>query len=395
MEDNDVVIVAAARTPIGTYGGMFREIRAVDLSVPIMQELIKKANIDPAFIDDVAWGCCYQRTYEETNIARVAALRAGIPKETPAFTIQRVCTSSMWAIIAGVQAIRLMDAEVIMAGGVESMSTVPYTIDALRWGARMNHVEIRDAMWDGLTCLGTGIGMGMTAENITELYKIPREEQDEAAYNSHMKAVDAIKKGRFKEEIVPIFVPQPKGTPVLRDTDEHPRADTTIERLSKLPPVFRKDGTVTAGNSSGINDGSAGVIIMSQKKAKEFGIKPLAKIISYSVVGVDPDIMGIGPIPATKKALRKANMNLDAIELIEVNEPFAAVFLAIKKELGLNPSITNVNGGGISLGHPVGATGARLVVTLLYEMMRRNLKKGLATLCGGGGVATAIIIERN
>jgi len=210
-----------------------------------------------------------------------------------------------------------------------------------------------------------------------------------------MKAVDAIRKGRFKQEIVPIFVPQPKGEPILKDTDEHPRADATIEKLSKLPPIFKENGTVTAGNSCGINDGAAGVIIMSRKKAKELGISPLAKIVSYSVVGVDPDIMGIGPVPATKKALDKINMTLDGIEMIEVNEPFSAVFLAIKKELRLNPDITNVNGGGISLGHPVGATGARLVVTLLHEMGRRNLKRGLATLCGGGGVGTAIIIDRD
>ena len=390
-----IVIVAAARTPIGTFGGMFKDMRAVALSVPMMQELIKRANIDPAMIDDVLWGCCYQRTYEETNIARIAVLKAGIPKETPAVTIQRVCTSSMWAIISGAQAIKLGDAEVIMAGGVESMSTVPYTVDNLRWGIRMKNVEMRDAMWDGLTCIGTGVNMGTTAENLAEIYKITREEQDEMAWNSHMKAVDAIRKGRFKEEIVPIFVPQPKGEPVLKDTDEHPRADTTIQRLSKLPPGFKENGTVTAGNSYGINDGSAGVVMMSRKRAKELGINPLAKIVSYSVVGVDPDIMGIGPVPATKKALDKVNMTLDDIEMIEVNEPFAAVFLAIKKELKLNPNITNVNGGGIALGHPVGATGARLVVTLLHEMGRRNLKRGLATLCGGGGVATTIIIERD
>jgi len=326
-------------------------------------------------------------------MARVAALKAGIPVEVPAFTIHRTCTSSMQAVVSGAQAIKLEDASIVLAGGTESMSTVPYTLDGVRWGLRMNHAELRDAMWDGLTQLGTGVGMGMTAENLAEKFNISREDQDEMAYTSHMRATTAIKEGKFKDEIMPFEIVQRKGDPKVVDTDEHPRPDTTLESLAKMKPAFKKDGTVTAGNASGINDGSAGVLIMSLEKAKDLEVKPIARIVSYGVAGVDPDIMGYGPVPSTRKALAKAGLTLDDMDLIEVNEAFAAQYLAVERELKLDREITNVNGSGIALGHPVGCTGVRLIVSLLYEMKRRQSKMGLATLCSGGGMGMTITIE--
>ena len=392
---DDVVIVAAVRTPIGSYGGVFKEMRAPSLTVPVMQELVRRTAIDPGIIDDVIWGCCYQRTKDETNLARVAALQAGIPVEVPAVTIHRTCTSAMTSLVFGTQAIRSDDADVILAGGTESMSTVPFTVDEVRWGAQMKHVELRDAMWDGLTQLGSGVGMGITAENVAKRYNISREAQDELALLSQRRAVSAIKDGRFKDEIVVVTVPKRKSAGVVVDTDEHPRADVTLEKLSKMSPAFQKEGTVTAGNSSGINDGSAGVLIMSRSKAQSLGIRPLARVVSYAVAGVDPDYMGIGPVSATRKALQKAGLSLGDIDLWEVNEAFAAQYLAVEKELGLDRNITNVNGSGIALGHPVGASGIRIVVTLLHEMARRNLRTGLATLCSGGGMGMAVIVERD
>jgi acetyl-CoA C-acetyltransferase len=393
MEKRDAVIVAAARTAIGTYGGTLKDIRATELTAPLMKEVIARAGVDAGLIDDVMWGCCYQRTKDETNMARVSSLKAGIPVEVPAFTIHRTCTSAIQAVVSASQAIKLGDASVVLAGGTESMSTVPYTLDGLRWGVKMNHVELRDAMWDGLTQLGTGSGMGMTAENLAEKYNISREDQDELAYTSQMRAVSAIKEGRFKDEIMPFEIAQRRGNPKIFDTDEHPRADTTVESLAKLRPAFKKDGTVTAGNASGMNDGAAGVLLMSSEKAEQLGLTPLAKIISYGVAGVDPDIMGYGPVPATHKALAKADLTMDDIDLIEANEAFAAQYLAVERELKLDRQITNVNGSGIALGHPVGCSGVRLMVTLLYEMKKRESKLGLATLCSGGGMGMSIIIE--
>lgn len=395
MDANDVVIVSACRSAIGTYGGQFREMRNVPLGVPVMKAAIERAGIDPAVIDDVGWGCCYQRAENEVNVARVTAINAGVPVEVPAFTVMRVCTSSMWSIAEGMMAIRLGYNDVFLTGGVESMSTVPYTIDAVRWGARMNHVQVRDMMWDGVTAIGVGPAMGITAENLAEKYDISREEQDQLAYESNMKAVAAIQKGRFKEEIVPIEVPGHKGKTVVVDTDEHPRADVTPEKLARLKPSFKKGGTVTAGNASGINDGAAAMVIMRKSKADELGIKPMARIVDYSVVGVDPDIMGWGPVPATEKLLENTGLSLSDIGLIEINEAFAAQYLACEKGLGLSDrrDTINVNGSGISLGHPVGATGTRMVTTLLYEMRRRDVRYGLATLCGGTGMGMAMIIE--
>ncbi|MCF8024754.1 MAG: thiolase family protein [Desulfobacteraceae bacterium] len=395
MDANDVVIVSAVRSPIGTYGGQFRQVRNVPLGVPVMKAAIDRAGIDPGVIDDVGWGCCYQRAENEVNVGRVTAIKAGVPVEVPGYTVMRVCVSSMWSIASGMMAIRQGYNSVFLTGGVESMSTVPYTIDSLRWGARLNTVEARDMMWDGVTAIGVGPAMGVTAENLAEKYDISREAQDQLAYESHMKAVSAINEGRFKEEIVPLEVPGPKGKTVVVDTDEHPRADTSVDKLAKLKPNFKEGGTVTAGNASGINDGAAAMVIMRRSRADELGVTPMARIVDFSVVGVDPDIMGWGPVPATEKVLDRAGLKLSDMGLIEINEAFAAQYLACEKGLGLGGrrDIINVNGSGISLGHPVGATGTRMVTTMLYEMRRRNVQYGLATLCGGGGLGMAMIIE--
>lgn len=395
MKLDDVVIVSAVRSAIGAYGGQFKDVLGVPLGVPVMTEAIKRSGIDPSVIDDVGWGCCYQRATNEVNVARITAIKSGVPVEVPAFTVMRVCTSSMWAIAQGSMAIRQGFNSVFMAGGVESMSTVPYTIDSLRWGARMNNVVVRDMLWDGVTAIGVGPAMGITAENLAEKYNISRRAQDELAYQSHMKAVAAIKEGRFKDEIVPIEVPGRKGTTKIADTDEHPRADTSVAALSKLAPVFTQGGCVTAGNASGISDGAAAVLIMRKSRADDLGIKPMARIVDFSVVGVDPDYMGWGPVPATEKLLQQTGLKLSDMGLIELHEAFAAQYLACEIGLDLTKKreIVNVNGSGVSLGHPVGATGARLVVTLLHEMRRRNVQYGLATLCGGGGLGMAMIIE--
>jgi acetyl-CoA C-acetyltransferase len=395
MDSNDVIIASAVRSAIGTYGGQFKEVRNVPLGVPVMKAAIDRAGIDPAVIDDVGWGCCYQRAENEVNVGRITAIKAGVPVEVPAYTVMRVCTSSLWSIAQGMMAIRQGYNSVFLTGGVESMSTVPYTLDGMRWGARMNHVEARDMMWDGVTAIGVGPAMGITAENLAEKYNISREEQDQLAYESNMKAVAAIKEGRFKEEIIPIEVPGRKGKVVVVDTDEHPRADVTVEKLSQLQPSFKKGGTVTAGNSSGINDGAAAAVIMSKAKADELGVRPLARIVDFSVVGVDPAIMGWGPVPATEQLLKKTGLKLSEIGLIEINEAFAAQYLACEKGLNLTRrrDVINVNGSGISLGHPVGATGTRMVTTLLHEMRRRNIQYGLSSLCGGTGMGMAMIIE--
>ena len=394
MDKREPVIVAAARTPVGTFGGMFRDLHDTDLSVVVVKELVKRARLEDQRIDDLNWGCCYQRTTREANLARVVAIHAGLSEETPGATLQRVCTSALQAIVYASWAIRLGEAEIVIAGGSESMSTVPYIIEGARWGLRMRENVIRDPMWDGLTLLGVGPAMGITAENVAEKYNISREEQDQFAVLSQQRAGKAIKKGRFKEEIVPVPVPQRRGEPKLMDTDEHPRPDTSLETMAKLLPAFKEGGTVTAGNASGINDGAAGVVVMSWDKTQELGLKPIARVVSSGLSAVDPAYMGLSPIPATKKALSKAGWTLEDLELIELNEAFAAQYLGCEKELGLNREITNVNGGGIALGHPVGCTGARITVTLLHEMEKRGVKKGMASLCGGGGVGLSVLYER-
>jgi len=388
----NVVIVSGCRTPIGTIGGQFKFITSLGLSIPVMQALVERAGIDSAMIDDVIWGCNYQRTYLENNLARVAFVKAGLPTSVPGITIHRNCTSSMSSIQMGYYQIKAGEADCIMAGGADSMSTAPHMVFNARYGQKFGHMELRDSMWDSLTNLGIGPAMGVTAENVAEKYEITREEQDRYALLSQQRACAAIDAGKFKEEIIPVTVKDKKSL-VVYDTDEYPKRDVTLEALSKLKPVFKEGGTVTAGNSSGMNDGASGVILMEEEKAKELGVPILARIVSVATTGIEPEIMGLGPVSATQKALKKAGLSLSDIELIEVNEAFAAQYLGCEKLLGLNREITNVNGGGISLGHPVGATGSRIVVTLIHEMRRRNNRYGLATLCAGGGMGTAVIVE--
>ncbi len=390
---NDVVIVSACRTAIGKFGGQFKNASALDLTIPIMQALVNRANIDAGIIDDVIWGCNYQKTYKENNLARVAAIKAGLPNTVPGITIHRNCTSSMSAVQMGYYQIKCGEADVIMAGGTDNMTNASYTIEKMRYGTKFGHSEVRDSMWDSLTNLGVGPAMGVTAENLAEKYDISREEQDKLSVQSHERAIQAIDKGIFKDEIVPIILKSRKGTTTI-ETDEHPRRDTTMESLSGLKTSFKENGTVTAGNASGINDGSAGVLLMSAMKAEELGIPIMGKIIATATVGVEPEIMGIGPVPAIRKVFKKSQLSLMEIDLIEINEAFAAQYLACEKELDLKREITNVNGSGISLGHPVGASGARLITTLLYELSRKNIEYGLASLCAGGGMGTAIIIKR-
>jgi acetyl-CoA C-acetyltransferase len=390
----DVVIVSACRTAIGKHGGGLRRLSALDLTIPVMQEVMRRAGVDPELIDDVIWGCNYQKTYLENNLARVAAVKSGIPISVPGITVHRNCTSSMSAVQMGYYQIRCGEADVILAGGTDSMSNASYTVEKMRWGSRLGHAEMRDSMWDSLTSLGIGPAMGITAENLAEKYGVTRQEQDAFSLLSHQRAIQAIDEGRFKREILPLQVKKGKDVAIF-DTDEHPRRDATLEALSALKPAFKEGGTVTAGNASGINDGASGLLIMSAKKAGELKVPVMARIVSTATVGVDPDIMGIGPVYATEKALKKAGMKLDQMELIEINEAFAVQYLACEKVMGLNREITNVNGSGIALGHPVGCTGTRIMTTLLYEMEKRDAKKGLATLCAGGGMGTAVILERS
>jgi acetyl-CoA C-acetyltransferase len=389
---NEVVIVAACRTAIGRHGSAFKNLSALELTLPVMKELLKRSTMDPGLMDDVIWGCNYQKTYMENNLARVAAVKAGIPDTVPGITVHRNCTSSMSSLQMGYYQIKCGEADAIMAGGTDSMSNAQYTMEKMRWGTRMGHAEVRDSMWDSLTSLGIGPAMGITAENLAEQYGISRKAQDEFALFSHEKAVKAIDQGRFKEEIVPVEV-RDKKTTTLIDTDEHPRRDMTLDAISKLKPSFKPGGTVTAANASGINDGSAGLILMSEQKARDLGLKVMARIVSTATTGVAPDIMGIGPVSSTRKALEKAGLTLEDMDLVELNEAFAAQYLACEMGLGLNRDITNVNGGGIGLGHPVGATGARITTTLIYEMKKRNSTLGLATLCAGGGMGTSLIVE--
>lgn len=388
----NVVIVSAVRTPIGTMGGQFKSITSLDLSIPVMQSLVDSAGIDPTMIDDVIWGCNYQRTFKENNIARVAFVKAGFPTSVPGITVHRNCTSSMSSVQMGFYQIKAGEAECIMAGGVDSMSTAPHMVFNARYGQKFGHMELRDSMWDSLTNLGIGPGMGITAENVAEKYSITREEQDKYALLSQQRACAAMDAGKFKEEIVPVKIPGRKGETIY-EQDEYPKRDVTLESLAKLKAAFKEGGTVTAGNASGMNDAASGVILMEEEKAKELGVPILCRIMSVATTGIEPEIMGLGPVKATETALAKAGLKLSDLELIEVNEAFAAQYLGCERALELNRNITNVNGGGISLGHPVGATGTRIIISLLYEMRRRKNKYGLATLCAGGGMGTAVVIE--
>ncbi|MBN1106485.1 MAG: acetyl-CoA C-acetyltransferase [Deltaproteobacteria bacterium] len=387
----DVVIVGATRTAIGTFGGGLRDIKAIELSRFIIEAVIQRTGIEKNVVDQVIMGNCFEPI--DHNIARIGLVKAGLPIETNAFHIVATCGSGMQAIICGVQSISDDNADCAICGGVESMSTAPYLLPNARWGMRLQHHPCVDMIWKSMQEHPIGGGMGMTAENLAEQYSISREEQDAFALRSQQCTAKAIREGRFKDEISPVPIPQRKGEPKMFDTDEHPKPDVTMEKLAQLPPAFKKGGTVTAGNSCGINDAAAALILMTREKAKDLGVKPLARIVSYAVVGVDPAYMGIGPVPASKKALKRANLKLDNIDLIEINEAFAAQYLSCEREMGWNRDIVNVNGSGISLGHPIGCTGARLVVTLLHEMGKRGSQRGLATLCAGGGQGFALIIE--
>jgi acetyl-CoA C-acetyltransferase len=388
----DVVIVNGTRTAIGAFGGALRDIPPLDLAQHVIKEVLSRSNVQPELINKVIFGCNFAPV--EQNIARNAAFMAGIPKEAPGFTINSTCGASLQAIISGAQAIQCEEAEIILAGGVESMSNAPYIMHSARWGQRLRHLEAYDLVWRGMQEPFIGVGMGLTAENLAEKYSISRQEQDEFAVLSHKRAAKAIDEGTFKAEITPFEIPQRKRDPIIFDTDEHVRRDASVEAMAKLPAVFKKDGTVTAGNACGMNDAATAVILTHLDKAKELGLKPLAKITAYHVAGVDPDYMGIGPVPAIQGALKKAQLQLSDIERFEINEAFAAQYLACERELGLDRNKVNLYGNGIALGHPVGATGCRLVVTLLYEMVAESIGLGVASLCAGGGMGFAIILER-
>jgi acetyl-CoA C-acetyltransferase len=390
----DVVIVSAVRTPIGRFGKSLNNVTAVKLGEIAIKEAVSRAGIDASSIDEVIYGCVLQAGQGQ-GVARLAAMGAGIPKEVPAMTINKLCGSGLRTISMAAQIIKAGDADIIVAGGTESMTMAPYLVPKARWGARMGNAQMEDDMLkDGLTDTFSGLHMGITAENVAEQWGITREAQDDFSFRSQQKCEAAIKAGKFKDEIVPVEVPQWDGSTVVFDTDEHPIPGISREAFDGAKPAFKKDGTVTALNASGINDGAAAVVVMSADKAAELGIKPLARIVSYASAGVDPSIMGIGPVPATKKALEKAGLSLDDMDLIEANEAFAAQSVAVGNDLGFDPEKLNVNGGAIALGHPIGASGCRILVSLLYEMQKRESKYGLATLCIGGGMGTAMIVER-
>lgn len=390
----EVVVVAAKRSAIGSFGGTLKNLSAVQIATEVAKDIIKETKIDPASINEVILGNVISAGLGQ-NVARQVQIHAGIPAESSALTINKVCGSGLKSIALATQSILLGDNDIVLAGGTESMSNAPYVLNKTRFGAKMGDTTAVDAMLkDALHDAFEGYHMGITAENIAEKYNFTREEQDELAAMSQNRAEEAIKANRFKEEITPIEVPQRKGDPVVFDTDEHPRAGVTAEGLGKLRPAFKKDGTVTAGNASGINDGAAMVLLMTREKAEELGLEPMATIVSYAKGGVDPAIMGTGPIPASKKALNKANMKVEDLDLIEANEAFASQALSVIKELNFNTDIVNVNGGAIALGHPVGASGTRIFVTLLHEMIKRDSKTGLATLCIGGGQGMAVVVKR-
>ena len=391
---NDVVIVAATRTAIGSFQGALATVPAVDLGAAVIKQLLEQTQLDPALVDEVILGQVLTAGAGQ-NPARQAAIKAGLPYSVPALTLNKVCGSGLKALHLAAQAIRCGDAEVVIAGGQENMSLAPYVMPSARTGQRMGHGQLIDSMIsDGLWDAFNDYHMGITAENLVDKYGLSREQQDAFAAESQRKAVAAIEAGRFKDEITPIVMPQKKGEPKVFDRDEQPRPDTTAESLAKLRPAFRKDGSVTAGNASSLNDGAAAVLLMSASKAHALGLPVLAKIAGYASAGVDPAIMGIGPVSATQRCLDKAGWQLADLDLIEANEAFAAQALAVGKALEWDAGKVNVNGGAIALGHPIGASGCRVLVTLLHEMIKRDAKKGLATLCIGGGQGVALAIER-
>jgi 3-oxoadipyl-CoA thiolase len=395
----DVVIVDAVRTPIGRYGGALRDVRPDDLAALVISALVRRTGIDPARIDDVVFGCANQAGEDNRNVARMAALLAGLPVEVPGQTVNRLCGSGLQAAVTAYHAIRCGDGDVMIAGGVESMTRAPFVVAkaAEPWSRKL---EVYDTTigWrftnPKLAEKYPPYSMGETAENVAERWGITREEQDRYALLSQQRAARAVAEGKFRDEIVPVPVPQPSGEPLVVDRDEHPRPDTTPEALARLRPAFRKGGTVTAGNSSGINDGAAALLLVEASTARALGLRPMARVVSTAVAGVDPAVMGIGPVPAVRKALARAGLTVDDIDLVELNEAFASQVLACVRELGLDLERVNVNGGAIALGHPLGASGARLLGHLVWEMQRREARYGLATMCIGVGQGIAVVVER-
>ncbi len=388
----EIVIASACRTPIGSFGGAFKDVSAVDLGAIVIREAISRAKVTPADVSDVVLGCVLQAG-AGMNVARQALLKAGLPIDTPGETVNRVCGSGLTAVVHAVEAIRGGYGEIMVAGGTESMSNAPYVLKGARWGLRLGHGEMTDTLLhEGLTCAIGNCHMGITAEEIATRYKICRQDQDQFAVESQRRAASAVGEGRFKDEIVPVDVAQRKGT-VRVDADEYPRADTTIEKLAALKPAFTKEGTVTAGNASGINDGASAVVVTTDDRAHALGVKPLGRVVSYATVGVDPKVMGMGPVPAVRKALERAQLDASQIALFELNEAFAVQALAVTRELGLDPARVNINGGAVALGHPIGASGARILTTLLYALRAKGVGYGVASLCIGGGMGIAMVVE--
>ncbi len=397
---NEVVIVDAVRTPIGRYAGALKDVRPDDLAALVISKLLERTPVNPDEIEDVFFGCTNQAGEDNRNVARMAVLLTGLPYTIPGVTLNRLCGSALQAINSATQAIQTGNGDIIIAGGVESMTRSPFVMPKPTAEFPRGEITMYDSTigWrmvnPKMVEKYPPISMGETAENIAEKYGISREEQDEFALRSQQKTGAAIREGKFKNEIIPVIIPQKKRDPIVFDTDEHPRPDATIEKLRALPPAFKPGGTVTAGNSSGVNDGASAVLLMSKKKARELGLKPMAKIIATGVAGVHPSYMGIGPVPATRKALQRAGLTADQLDVIELNEAFAAQALACIKELNLDTSKINPNGGAIALGHPLGCTGARIITTLVHEMVKRDARYGLATMCIGVGQGIATIVER-
>ncbi len=391
---SDIVITSAVRTAGGSFGGSFKRVSAVELGSLIIKEAVRRGGIEPNQVDEVVFGTGWQAGLGP-NIGRLATVKGGLPHEVPAFTVNKRCGSSLRAVTLATQIIKAGDAELILAGGAENSSQVPYLADRARWGNRMGDGKLIDILHkDGFMCPLAGHLMGMTAETLVEKYTISREEQDAFAKESQDKAVKAIKEGKFKEEILPVEVPLKKKETTIFDTEEIPREGVTVEKLAKLPPVFKKDGTVTAANSCALCDAASAVLIMKEEKASELGVKPLARIVSYAHAGVDPAIMGMGPVPAVNQALEKAGLKLEDIDIIELNEAFAAQILAVERELKWDRSKVNVHGGAIALGHPIGATGTKILTTLIYALKAHDKTMGLVSLCIGGGQGVAVVIER-
>ena len=387
------VILSACRTPIGSFGGALKDLSSVDLGAVVIREAIRRADVKAADLGDVIMGCVLQAG-AGMNVARQAAIKAGVPQEVPAETVNRVCGSGLQSVVHAVEATRVGYTDMVVAGGTESMTNAPYLLKGARWGYRMGHGEAYDTLIaEGLTCAMGGCHMGVTAENIAARFNVSRQDQDAYAAESQRRADAAIKSGLFREEIVAVEIPQKKGDPVAFDTDEYPRAGTTAETLAGLKPAFKSDGSVTAGNASGINDGAAAVVVVTSERAQNLGRKPLARILSFASSGVDPAIMGMGPVPAVQKALDRAKLKVSQIDLFELNEAFAVQAVAVMRELGLSADKVNTRGGAISLGHPIGASGARVLTTLIYALRARGSGKGVASLCIGGGMGIAMVIE--